>query len=144
MDNYNYNYKDINKERKSGIIKHISSLWSEYGIGNLGEEAYKFADFLKESGQCYWQILPIGPTGYGDSPYQSFSSFAGNPYFIENKIPSERIHEFLEFSIIEKPEIKKHMKTGNQTQVMMILDEMFTIYHKRLKINNIYKEKWIK
>lgn len=81
-----YNYKDINKERKSGIIMHISSLWSEYGIGNLGEEAYKFADFLKESGQCYWQILPIGPTGYGDSPYQSFSSFAGNPYFIDFKI----------------------------------------------------------
>ena len=81
-----YNYKDINKERKSGIIMHISSLWSEYGIGNLGEEAYKFADFLKEAGQCYWQILPIGPTGYGDSPYQSFSSFAGNPYFIDFKI----------------------------------------------------------
>lgn len=58
-------------------------------------------------------------------------------YFIENKIPSERIHEFLEFSIIEKPEIKKHMKTGNQTQIMMILEEMFPIYHKRLEMNNI-------
>ena len=63
--------------------------------------------------------------------------FLGEEYFIENKIPSERIHEFLEFSIIEKPEIKKHMKTGNQTQVMMILEEMFRIYHKRLEINNI-------
>ena len=61
-------------------------------------------------------------------------------YFIENKIPSERIYEFLEFSIIEKPEIKKHMKTGNQTQVMMILEEMFLIYYKRLKMNNIYKK----
>ena len=60
-------------------------------------------------------------------------------YFIENKIPSERIHEFLDFSIIEKPEIKKHMKTGNQTQIMMILEEMFPIYHKRLKMNNIDK-----
>ena len=60
-------------------------------------------------------------------------------YFIENKIPSERIHEFLEFSIIEKPEIKKHMKTGNQTQIMMILEEMFPIYHKILKMNNIDK-----
>ena len=63
--------------------------------------------------------------------------FLGEEYFIENKIPSERIHEFLEFSIIEKPEIKKHMKTGNQTQVMMILEEMFRIYHKRLEMNNI-------
>ena len=65
--------------------------------------------------------------------------FLGEEYFIENKIPSERIHEFLEFSIIEKPEIKKHMKTGNQTQVMMILEEMFPIYHKRLEMNNIDK-----
>ena len=63
--------------------------------------------------------------------------FLGEEYFIENKIPSERIHEFLEFSIIEKPEIKKHMKTGNQTQVMMILEEMFLIYYKRLETNNI-------
>ena len=63
--------------------------------------------------------------------------FLGEEYFIENKIPSERIHEFLEFSIIEKPEIKKHMKTGNQTQVMMILEEMFSIYHKRLEMNSI-------
>ena len=63
--------------------------------------------------------------------------FLGEEYFIENKIPSERIHEFLEFSIIEKPEIKKHMKTGNQTQVMMILEEMFPIYHKRLEMSNV-------
>ena len=63
--------------------------------------------------------------------------FLGEEYFIENKIPSERIHEFLEFSIIEKPEIKKHMKTGNQTQIIMILEEMFLIYRKRLETNNI-------
>jgi len=66
--------------------------------------------------------------------------FLGEEYFIENKIPSERIHEFLEFSIIEKPEIKKHMKTGNQTQIMMILEELFPIYHKRLEMNNIDKK----
>jgi hypothetical protein len=66
--------------------------------------------------------------------------FLGEEYFIENKIPSERIHEFLEFSIIEKPEIKKHMKTGNQTQIMMILEELFPIYHKRLETNNIDKK----
>ena len=64
----------------------------------------------------------------------------GEEYFVENKIPSERIHEFLEFSSIEKPEIKKHMKTGNQTQIIMILEEMFPIYHKRLEMNNIDKK----
>ena len=62
---------------------HISSLPSDYGIGTLGKEAYAFVDFLKEAGQSYWQILPICPTGYGDSPYQSFSCRAGNPYFID-------------------------------------------------------------
>ncbi len=61
----------------------IFSLPSKYGIGTLGEEAYKFIDFLKKSGQTYWQILPIGTTGFGDSPYQSFSAYAGNPYFID-------------------------------------------------------------
>lgn len=61
----------------------IFSLPSKYGIGTLGEESYRFVDFLKKAGQTYWQILPIGPTSYGDSPYQSFSSYAGNPYFID-------------------------------------------------------------
>ncbi len=70
-------------ERSAGILLPISSLPSNYGIGTLGKEAYRFIDFLKEAGQKYWQILPIGPTSYGDSPYQSFSSFAGNPYFID-------------------------------------------------------------
>ena len=69
--------------RSSGILMHISSLPSPYGIGTLGEEAFKFVDFLKKSGQSYWQILPINQTSYGDSPYQSFSGFAGNPYFID-------------------------------------------------------------
>ena len=70
-------------ERRSGILMHISSLPSKYGIGTFGKEAYAFADFLKASGQRYWQLLPLGPTSYGDSPYQSFSTFAGNPYFID-------------------------------------------------------------
>ena len=69
--------------RSSGVLMHISSLPSPYGIGTMGKEARKFADFLEKSGQKYWQILPICPTSYGDSPYQSFSSFAGNPYFID-------------------------------------------------------------
>ncbi len=69
--------------RSSGILMHISSLPSPYGIGTFGKAAYDFVDFLTDSGQSYWQILPIGPTGYGDSPYQSFSTFAGNPYFVD-------------------------------------------------------------
>ncbi len=70
------------KMRKSGILLPISSLPSRYGIGCFSKEAYEWVDFLKEAGQSFWQILPLGPTGYGDSPYQSFSTFAGNPYFI--------------------------------------------------------------
>lgn len=69
--------------RKSGILLPVSSLPSPYGIGAFGKEAYEFVDFLKEAGQSLWQILPLGPTGYGDSPYQSFSTFAGNHYLID-------------------------------------------------------------
>ncbi len=69
--------------RKAGILMPIFSLPSPYGIGTLGADARAFADFLARSGQSCWQMLPVGPTGYGDSPYQSFSSFAGNPYFID-------------------------------------------------------------
>lgn len=69
---------------------HISSLPSPYGIGTLGNEAYKFVDFLKQSEQRYWQILPVYPTSFGDSPYQSFSTFAGNPYFIDLDLLAEK------------------------------------------------------
>ncbi len=69
--------------RASGILMPITSLPSPYGIGTIGKAAYEFADFLKKAGQSYWQILPVGPTSYGDSPYQSFSTYAGNPYMID-------------------------------------------------------------
>ncbi len=69
--------------RKSGILMHISSLSSPYGIGTLGKAARDFADFLQEAGQSCWQLLPICPTSYGDSPYQSYCTYAGNPYFID-------------------------------------------------------------
>ena len=68
--------------RSSGILMHISSLPSPGGIGSMGQEAYEFADFLQASGMTIWQVLPIGPTGYGESPYQSSSVFAGNPLLI--------------------------------------------------------------
>ena len=70
-------------DRSSGILMAMSSLPSPYGIGTMGKCAYQFVDFLKAAGQKYWQLLPLGPTSYGDSPYQSFSTFAGNPYFID-------------------------------------------------------------
>ena len=70
-------------KRSSAILMAISSLPSPYGIGTLGKSAYEFVDFLRAAGQSYWQLLPLGPTSYGDSPYQSFSTFAGNPYLID-------------------------------------------------------------
>ena len=70
-------------KRSSGILLPIFSLPSRYGIGTYGQAAYDFVDFLKAGGQTYWQILPMGPTGYADSPYQSFSTYALNPYLID-------------------------------------------------------------
>ena len=69
-------------ERASGILMPVFSLASRYGIGCFSKEAYDFIDFLHKTETAYWQILPIGPTGFGDSPYQPLSAFAGNPYFI--------------------------------------------------------------
>ena len=69
--------------RASGILMPIFSLPSRYGIGSFSKSAYQFVDMLKKAGQKYWQILPLCPTSYGDSPYQSFSTYAGNPYFID-------------------------------------------------------------
>ena len=75
--------------RQQGILMPISSIPSKYGIGTFGRESYRFVDFLKKSGNTLWQILPLGATGYGDSPYQSFSTFAGNPYYIDLEMLTE-------------------------------------------------------
>lgn len=85
--------------RSAGVLAHLSSLPSDFGIGTLGKEARKFIDFLQASGFSYWQLCPIGPTGYGDSPYQSFSSFAGNPYFID-------FEELIKHKLIENSQLK--------------------------------------
>ncbi len=69
--------------RTSGVLLPISALPSRYGIGSFSKEAFAFVDQLKRGGQKNWQILPLGATGYGDSPYQSFSTYAGNPYYID-------------------------------------------------------------
>ena len=79
----------MSSKRKSGILMHISSLPSEYGIGRFSKEAYDFVDYLAGCEQKSWQILPLSPTSYGDSPYQSFSIHAGNPYFIDLETLSE-------------------------------------------------------
>ena len=87
-------------KRAAGILLPITSLPSKYGIGCFSKSAYDFVDWLKEAGQSYWQILPLGPTGYGDSPYQSFSTFAGNPYFIS-------LEELIEEGLLTEKECRK-------------------------------------
>ena len=87
-------------QRSAGILLPVSSLPSPYGIGCFSQEAYDFVDWLKEAGQTYWQILPLGVTSYGDSPYQSFSAFAGNPYFIS-------LDELVKEGVLTAEECKK-------------------------------------
>jgi 4-alpha-glucanotransferase len=101
---------------------HLSSLPSSYGIGAMGQTAKDFVDFLQASGQSYWQLLPICPTSYGDSPYQSYSTFAGNPYFIDLDFlsedglldPSEYVHCFDENTPVIKRKSQKEVIHGKQ------------------------------
>ena len=96
--------------RQSGILLHITSLPSRFGIGTLGKEAYRFIDFLYESGQTLWQILPIGPTGYGNSPYQGLSTFAGNPYMIDiEQLVNEGLLEISEVIEASSHSISEHV-----------------------------------
>ena len=119
-------------ERGAGILLPISSLPSPYGIGTLGKAAYDFVDCLKASGQMYWQVLPVGPTSYGDSPYQSFSTFAGNPYFIDldilieegllKKEEVENIHwlnlpEYVEYDLIYENRFKVLKKAFERADI---------------------------
>ena len=112
-------------KRKSGILLPIFSLPSKYGIGALSKEAYEFVDFLKKAGQSYWQILPLGPTGYGDSPYQSFSTFAGNPYFID-------LEELIQDGYLTKEECKAPVWSGHPCYVDYdkIFDARFVLLRK--------------
>ena len=98
------------KMRSSGILLPVASLPGKYGIGAFSKEAYKFIDFLKAAGQKYWQILPLGPTGYGDSPYQSFSTFAGNPYFID-------LDTLIEEGLLKKSEVNKYDWGNNDSYI---------------------------
>ena len=97
-------------KRACGVLLPISSLPSKYGIGCFSKEAYKWVDQLKDAGQSYWQILPLTPTSYGDSPYQSPSSFAGNPYFID-------LEELIEEGLLTKKECDAINWGGNSSYV---------------------------
>jgi len=122
--------EDINM-RRSGILLHISSLPSKYGIGTFGKEAYDFVDFLKASGQCFWQILPIGPTSYGDSPYQSPSTYAGNPYFIDFDLLAED-------GLLKVEEYNSYYWGNDEADI-----DYATIYNNRYKVLKLaYKRGW--
>lgn len=108
--------------RKSGVILPIFSLPSNYGIGTFGKEAYKFVDFLKEAKQSYWQILPVGPTSYGDSPYQSFSTFAGNPYFIDLEV-------LIDDGLLDKDAIEQFSYGDKENDI-----DYGTMYQNRYKV----------
>ncbi len=112
-------------KRSSGVIMHISSLPEKYGIGTFGKQAYKFANFLEQAGQTYWQILPLGHTGYGDSPYQCFSAFAGNPYFIDLELLVE--DELLEIEDLE------NVNFGDNSELV----DYGTLFEERFKVLNI-------
>ena len=96
--------------RESGVLMHITSLPGPYGVGTMGKPAFDFVDFLEKAGQSYWQILPLTPTSYGDSPYQSPSSFAGNPYFID-------LEELIEEGLLTKKECDAINWGGNSSYV---------------------------
>lgn len=121
--------------RRSGVLLPISSIPSAYGIGSLSKEAYEFVDFLEEAGQKLWQILPLGPTGYGDSPYQSFSTFAGNPYFID-------LEQLIEKGWLTEEACKKCDFGGDDTSIdyEKIYLERFKILKAAFQKSNIEKK----
>ena len=118
-------------QRGSGILMSVTSLPSPYGIGTLGRAAYEFVDFLRKAQQRYWQVLPIGPTSYGDSPYQAFSAFAGNPYFIDLDILAEE-------GLLQYDEINCHDWGYDASRVdyAKIFESRFTVLRKAFDRRN--------
>ncbi len=111
--------------RSSGILMHITSLPGPYGVGTMGKQAFAFVDFLKEAGQSMWQILPLTPTGYGDSPYQSCSTFAGNHYLID-------LEELIEEGLLKKEEVEPIDWCWSETKA-----DFGRLYNNRLKVLRI-------
>ena len=108
--------------RASGILMHITSLPSPYGVGTMGKAAYQFIDFLQAAGQQYWQILPLTPTGYGDSPYQSCSTYAGNHYLID-------LDMLVQDGLLMPEEIAAYRWGSNENRV-----DFGLLYENRLKL----------
>ena len=111
--------------RESGILMHITSLPNAYGVGTMGKTAYDFVDFLHEAGQRYWQILPLTPTGYGDSPYQSCSTFAGNHYLID-------LDMLVEDGLLEKADFEniRWSETADKTNYGHLYNNRLTVLRK--------------
>ena len=91
--------------RQSGILLPVTSLPSPYGIGTMGKAAYNWIDFLENAKQSYWQVLPLGPTSFKDSPYQTFSAFAGNPYLID-------LDMLVEEGLLEENDLSEYMTSA--------------------------------
>ena len=108
--------------RCSGILMHISSLPGPYGVGTMGKQAFRFVDFLEEAGQSVWQILPLTPTGYGDSPYQSCSTFAGNHYLID-------LEALVEENLLKKEELDSICWSHSDTKA-----DFGLLYNNRLNV----------
>ena len=120
--------------RRAGILLAISSIPSKYGIGGFSKEAYDFVDFLADAGQSLWQILPLGPTGYGDSPYQSFSTFAGNPYYID-------LEEFIKKGWLTAKDCAKYKVSHPEyVDYEAIFNSRFALLRKAYKASNITKD----
>ncbi|WP_064607509.1 4-alpha-glucanotransferase [Streptobacillus moniliformis] len=133
--------------RKAGILLHPTSLSGKEGIGTLGFEAYRFIDFLKKSKQKLWQIFPLGPTGYGDSPYQCFSAFAGNPYLIDLETLVQE--GYLDYSVLDtnfgdnKENIDYGMIYTNKLPILRSAFEKFNIENEDFIKFNIENDYWL-
>ena len=117
--------------KENGILLHISSLPGKYGCGTMGKEAYDFVDFLAKSNVNLWQILPIGPTSYGDSPYSSLSAFAFNPYFINPDM-------LLKWGLIEESDLPP-VRNTNWAEFENIYNYVFIMLHKAYERANIFE-----
>ena len=116
-------YQKFGFKRKSGILLPISSLPSPYGIGSFGKSAYDFVDFLKECGTKCWQVLPLNPTSYGDSPYQSPASAAGNPYFIDLDILYKK-------GLLTKEDLRASKYSHNRIDYGWLFHTRYTVLRK--------------
>ena len=112
--------KNFGFRHKAGVILSVSSLPSKYGIGSFGKEAHDFIDFLDATGQRVWQVLPLNPTSYGDSPYQSPASAAGNPYFIDLEILAQK-------NLVSKKELAAQRFDSERVDYGRLFNQRFAV-----------------